>query len=96
MIVARHKSIPINGWRREEEKMKKYTKSQLNAISRYYTEQDRKWRAEQLERYKHDDPEGYELFCKSKYKTLVWWEKFCKRVPNREEQRKIVEKGAKK
>ena len=54
----------------------KYTKAQLNAISRNYTRMAQQRRREELEKLKTNDPKKYEYFLKSKYKTLLWFNRF--------------------
>lgn len=54
----------------------KYTKAQLNAISRNYTRMAQQRRREELEKLKRNDPKKYDYFLKSKYKTLLWFNRF--------------------
>ena len=53
-----------------------YSKAQLNAISRNYTRMAQQRRREELEKLKINDPKKYEYFLKSKYKTLLWYNRF--------------------
>ena len=57
------------------EKMK-YTKAQLNAISRNYTRMAQQKRREALINLQRNEPKKYEYFLKSKYKTLLWFNRF--------------------
>ena len=54
----------------------KYTKSQLNAISRNYTRMAQQRRREALINLQINEPKKYEYFLKSKYKTLLWFNRF--------------------
>ena len=48
----------------------KYSKTQLNAISYYYSNKARKDREIALEQFKQEQPKLYNLFINSNYKTL--------------------------
>ena len=54
----------------------KYTRAQLNAIRRNYTRMAQQRRREELEKLKTNNPKKYEYFLKSKYKTLLWFNRF--------------------
>lgn len=56
-----------------------YTKSQLNAISRNYTRMAQQRRRETLINLQINEPKKYEYFLKSKYKTLLWFNRFLAR-----------------
>ena len=62
----------------------KYTKAQLNAISRRYTELAQQQRRNELEKMKKEEPRKYEFFKMSKYKTLDGFKNFLERVKDDE------------
>ena len=72
----------------------KFTKSQLNAISRSYALQNQKKAQKEFEEFKQTA--DYELYKKSNYKTLTGYKKFMVRVKDFEERKSIVEKQAQK
>ena len=53
-----------------------YTKAQLNAISRNYTRMAQQKRREALANLQRNEPKKYDYFLKSKYKTLLWFNRF--------------------
>ena len=62
----------------------KYTKAQLNAISRRYTELAQQQRWEELEKMKKEEPRKYEFFKMSKYKTLDGFKNFLEKMQDDE------------
>ena len=62
----------------------KYTKAQLNAISRRYTELAQKQRWDELEKMKKEEPRKYEFFKMSKYKTLDGFKNFLEKMQDDE------------
>lgn len=62
----------------------KYTKAQLNAISKRYTELAQQQRRNELEKMKKKEPRKYEFFKMSKYKTLDGFKNFLERVKDDE------------
>lgn len=72
----------------------KFTKSQLNAISRSYTLQNQKRAQKEFDEFKQTA--DYELYKKSNYKTLSGYKNFMVRVKDFEERKNIAEKQAQK
>lgn len=62
----------------------KYTKAQLNAISRRYTELAQQQRWDELEKMKNEEPLKYEFFKMSKYKTLAGFKNFLEKMQDDE------------
>ena len=62
----------------------KYTKAQLNAISRRYAELAQKQRWDELEKMKKEEPRKYEFFKMSKYKTLDGFKNFLEKMQDDE------------
>lgn len=62
----------------------KYTKAQLNAISRRYTELAQQQRRNELEKMKKEEPQKYEFFKMSKYKTLDGFKNFLEKMQDDE------------
>lgn len=62
----------------------KYTKAQLNAISRHYTELAQQQRRNELEKMKKEEPQKYEFFKMSKYKTLNGFKNFLEKMQDDE------------
>ena len=73
-----------------------YSKAQLNAISRNYTRMAQQRRREELEKLKINDPKKYEYFLKSKYKTLLWYNRFLAKFKDINEAFFQIEKQNKK
>ena len=69
-----------------------YTKAQLNAISRNYTRIAQQKRREELEKLKTNDPKKYDYFLKSKYKTLLWFNRFLQKFEDINEAFLQIEK----
>ena len=77
-------------------KKMKYTKAQLNAISRNYTRIAQQKRREELKKLKTNDPKMFEYFLKSKYKTLLWFNRFLAKFDDINEAFKQIEKQNKR
>ena len=73
-----------------------YSKAQLNAISRNYTRIAQQQRREALEKLKTNEPQKYEYFLKSKYKTLLWFNRFLARFNDINDAFLQIEKQNKK
>ena len=73
-----------------------YSKAQLNAISRNYTRIAQQRRREELEKLKTNEPLKYEYFLKSKYKTLLWFNRFLAKFKDINEAFLQIEKQNKR